>query len=52
MFGTGHVTMGQMARYGLWLNLISIVVVTVATFWLLVPQFGISLDSMPEWAVR
>lgn len=52
IFGSGQVQMGQMVRYGLWLNLIGIVLVTAATFWLLVPQFGISLDSPPVWTGR
>ena len=52
IFGSGHVQMGQMVRYGIWLNLIGVVLITVATFWLIVPQFGISLDSIPDWATR
>ena len=52
VFSSGHIRMGQMARYGFALNLIGVVIVTVATFALLVPQFGISLDAMPAWAER
>ncbi len=50
VFSTGHLTVRYMARVGLALNLISIVVVTVATFVLAGPVFGISLHSMPPWA--
>lgn len=32
VFGTGHVTMGQMMRAGIWFNLIAIVLITLATF--------------------
>ena len=52
VFGSGLVRMGQMARYGFALNLIGVVIVALATFALLVPQLGISLDAMPEWARR
>lgn len=37
VFGTGLVTIQQMCRAGLWLNLISIVLITVATFALVAP---------------
>ncbi|HUG91259.1 MAG TPA: SLC13 family permease [Planctomycetaceae bacterium] len=52
VFASGRVRMGQMARYGFALNLIGVVVVTLATFALLVPQLGISLGAVPEWARR
>jgi solute carrier family 13 (sodium-dependent dicarboxylate transporter), member 2/3/5 len=50
VFSTGHLTVGYMARVGLALNLLSIVVVTITTFLLAGPVFGISLHSMPAWA--
>lgn len=43
VFGTGRIRMGQMAGYGLILNLAGVVLVTLATFWLMVPQLGIAL---------
>jgi solute carrier family 13 (sodium-dependent dicarboxylate transporter), member 2/3/5 len=43
VFGTGRIRMGQMARYGLILNLVGVVLATLATFWLMVPQLGIPL---------
>lgn len=43
VFGTGRIRMGQMARYGLILNLIGVVLATLATQWLVVPQLGIRL---------
>jgi sodium-dependent dicarboxylate transporter 2/3/5 len=43
VFGTGRIRMGQMARYGLILNLIGVVLATLATQWLMVPQLGIQL---------
>jgi len=50
VFGSGKVRMGQMAAHGVTLNLLSVVVITLATFWLFAPQMGIRLDAMPDWA--
>ena len=49
VFSTGRVTMRDMMSYGLLLNLIGVVLVTLATFVLLAPIFGISLTSAPDW---
>jgi solute carrier family 13 (sodium-dependent dicarboxylate transporter), member 2/3/5 len=50
VFGSGQIRMGQMVRYGFVLNLLGVVFITAATFLFFVPQLGISLDTMPEWA--
>ncbi len=50
VFSTGHLTAAYMAKVGFALNLISILVVTAATFLLAGPVFGISMDSLPAWA--
>jgi len=50
VFGSGQIRMQDMARYGLLLNLLGVIVITLATFALLVPQLGISLDGLPSWA--
>lgn len=42
-FGSGHVTIGQMARAGLWLNLAGVVLITGATLLLGGLAFGIDL---------
>lgn len=42
-YGSGYVTIGQMVRGGVWLNLIGVVVVTLASMTLLVWAFGIQL---------
>ena len=41
--GTGRIRMSQMAGYGLILNLVGVVLATLATLWLMVPQLGIKL---------
>ncbi len=43
VFGTGRIRMSQMAGYGLILNLVGVVLATLATLWLMVPQLGIQL---------
>lgn len=40
-FGSGYVTIGQMVKGGFWLNMISLVVITLATMTLAVAVFGI-----------
>ena len=42
-YGSGYVTIGQMVKGGVWLNLIGIVVITLASMTLLVWAFGIPL---------
>lgn len=42
-YGSGYVTIGQMVRGGLWLNLIGIVVITACSATLLVSVFGLAL---------
>ncbi|WP_040160435.1 SLC13 family permease [Mobilicoccus massiliensis] len=42
-YGSGYVTIGQMVKGGLWLNLIGIVLVTLTTTTLLVWAFGLTL---------
>lgn len=50
VFGSDRIEMWQMVRYGIALNLLGIVLITAAMFLLLVPQLGISLDGIPDWA--
>ena len=40
VFGSGYIRMGDMVRAGLWLNLVSIVVITIFAVLLLGPVFG------------
>ncbi|MEX0716710.1 MAG: SLC13 family permease [Planctomycetaceae bacterium] len=50
IFGSGKVRVGQMVRAGFALNLFGVVLLTLATFLLLIPQMGIKTDSLPDWA--
>ena len=49
VFGSGRVTIPQMSRTGLWLNFISVVVVTLVMYLIAIPIFGITSD-VPIWA--
>jgi sodium-dependent dicarboxylate transporter 2/3/5 len=49
VFGSGQVTIPQMSRTGLWLNFISVVVVTLVMYLIAIPVFGIT-SGVPIWA--
>lgn len=49
IFGSELVTIPQMARAGFWLNLISIVLLTVILYMVAVPVFGLA-GPLPAWA--
>lgn len=50
VFGTGHVTIPQMARQGLWLNILALVVISTLAYGLMIAFFGITLGELPDWA--
>lgn len=43
VYGSGYLQLSQMSRAGIWLNLVSIVLITLATWLLIIPLFGIRL---------
>lgn len=49
VFGSGYVTIPQMARSGIGLNLIGIVLITILVYALVIPGFHIELNSLPSW---
>jgi sodium-dependent dicarboxylate transporter 2/3/5 len=49
VFGSGYITIPQMARTGVGLNLIGVFIVTLIVYLIAVPAFGIILGSMPSW---
>lgn len=51
-FGTGHVTIQQMARAGIRLDVIWIIVVSIGVLTLLPIAFGVTFGELPEWAVK
>lgn len=50
VFGSGRVRMQDMVRYGIVLNLVGAVIITLFTFLFLVPRFGIVFGQLPAWA--
>jgi solute carrier family 13 (sodium-dependent dicarboxylate transporter), member 2/3/5 len=49
IFASGRVTIPEMARAGLGMNLIAIVVITLITYFIAVPYFDLS-NQVPVWA--
>ncbi|MEF2231847.1 MAG: SLC13 family permease, partial [Pseudodesulfovibrio sp.] len=51
VFGSGCVTIKQMAKAGLWLNIIGTLLITAFVVYILPALWGIDLNVVPEWAV-
>lgn len=51
IFGSGCISIKQMAKAGLWLNIIGALLITAFTAYLLPVLWGIDLNVLPEWAV-
>ena len=50
IFGSGTVTIPQMAKAGVGLNFIGILIVTTITYLFAIPVFGILFNQLPFWA--
>ncbi|MGP4078551.1 SLC13 family permease [Pseudalkalibacillus sp. R45] len=48
VFGSGYLRIPDMARAGLWLNIISIVIITIAIYLYLPAVWGIDITSFPD----
>ena len=51
VYGSGAVTIPQMARAGLWLNVIFVGLITALTYTLVVWIFGVKFGQVPPWAL-
>lgn len=51
VYGSGKITIPEMSKAGLWLNLIFILILTAASLTLVSWVFGIELGVLPEWAL-
>ncbi len=49
VFGSGCVTIPQMAKAGVGMNFIGIFIVTLITYLIAIPAFGIVLGTLPNW---
>ena len=52
VFGSGYVTIPQMAKSGFGLNILSILLAVAATYLLVVPIFGVVIGEIPVWALN
>jgi solute carrier family 13 (sodium-dependent dicarboxylate transporter), member 2/3/5 len=50
VYGSGSVTMQQMTRAGVWLNLLFVLLITLVVYTLVVRVFGIETGVVPDWA--
>jgi sodium-dependent dicarboxylate transporter 2/3/5 len=50
VYGSNRITIQQMARGGLYLNLAFILVITASVYVLIGPILGIDFNTLPEWA--
>ncbi|BCR05715.1 di- and tricarboxylate transporter [Desulfuromonas versatilis] len=50
VFGSGYVTIPQMAKSGFGLNILGIVITVAITYALVIPVFDVVLDQLPAWA--
>lgn len=50
VFGSGHVTIRDMLRAGVVLDLIGAVLITAVVYLLAIPVFGITFGQLPAWA--
>ncbi len=49
VFGSGCLTIRQMARAGIWLNIAGTILITLFVIWLLPAVFGVNLHEPPSW---
>lgn len=49
VFGSGYVTIPQMAKSGFGLNILGIVITVVITYALVIPIFDIVINELPAW---
>lgn len=49
IFGSGRVTVKDMVKCGVWLNLISMVLLTILLYTIIIPLLGLE-TTLPEWA--
>ena len=49
VFASGRLTVAQMARAGIGLDVIGIVVVTLVFYLIGIPAFGITTSATPPW---
>jgi sodium-dependent dicarboxylate transporter 2/3/5 len=51
VFGSGYVTIPQMMKTGFLLNAVAVILVTLLTYFLIIPVFQIEIGQIPSWAL-
>jgi len=51
VFGSGCVSIKQMAKAGVWLNIVGTIMITAFVVYILPALWGIDLNVVPDWAV-
>jgi len=49
VFGSSFLTIPQMAKAGVWLNIIGIILIALAVWFLLPLIGGFDLQTLPDW---
>lgn len=49
IYGSGKVSIPQMAKAGLWLNIIIATILTIATYYFFAYVFGVEVGVIPDW---
>jgi sodium-dependent dicarboxylate transporter 2/3/5 len=50
VFGSGCVTIRQMAWAGLWLNILGTLIIVAFVVWVMPTLWGVDLGMLPPWA--
>lgn len=51
IFGTNRIKISEMARTGVWLNVIGAILITISIYLIGKTVFGIDISQFPEWAM-
>ncbi|HET6567389.1 MAG TPA: DASS family sodium-coupled anion symporter, partial [Rhodothermales bacterium] len=52
VYGSGYVSIGQMARAGIWLNVAFALLITLLTYTLVLLAFHVTPGVLPDWAAQ
>lgn len=51
VYGSGKISIPEMAKAGLWLNILFILLLTLASYTIIGIVFGIEIGVLPDWAI-
>ena len=49
IFGSGYISIPEMVRSGLGMNVLGMIITTVVVYLIAIPVFGIVLNNLPDW---